>query len=76
MTSVGVHESKTNLSRLIRQANAGEEILITRGGKPVAKLVGIENPSDRVLGRDIGAFDVPEGFNDPLPDDLLRLFDR
>ncbi len=54
----------------------GEEVLITRGGKPVAKLVGIEKPSDRVLGRDIGAFDVPEDFNDPLPDDLPRHFDR
>ena len=74
MAAVGVHEAKTNLSRLIRQANAGEEILITRGGKPVARLVGIEKSSDRVLDRDIGAFDVPDGFNDPLPEDLLRLF--
>ncbi len=75
MAAVGVHEAKTNLSRLIRRVNSGEEIVITRSGKPVARLVGIETPPDRVLGRDIGLFEVPSDFNDPLPDDLLGYFE-
>ena len=75
MAAVGVHEAKTNLSRLIRRVNAGEEIVITRSGKPVARLLGIEESSDRVLDRDAGAFEVPDSFNDPLPDDLLRYFE-
>ncbi len=75
MAAVGVHEAKTNLSRLIRRVNAGEEIVITRSGKPVARLLGIEESSDRVLDRDAGAFEVPDNFNDLLPDDLLRYFE-
>ena len=75
MAAVGVHEAKTNLSRLIRRVNAGEEIVITRSGKPVARLIGIDVPADRVLDRDVGAFEVPDNFNDPLPDDLLKYFD-
>ena len=75
MAVVGVHEAKTHLSRLIRRANAGEEIVITRDGKPVARLSGIEAPVDRVLDADIGAFEVPEDFNDPLPGSLLSYFD-
>lgn len=76
MAAVGVHEAKTNLSRLIRRVNTGEEIVITRGGKPVAKLVGIEKPCERVLDRDLGLFVVPADFNEPLADDLLRHFER
>lgn len=39
MTSVGVHEAKTRLSELLRAVEAGEEVVVTRGGRPVAKLV-------------------------------------
>ena len=76
MAAVGIHEAKTNLSRLIRRVNEGEEIVITRSGKPVARLVGIEIPADRVLDRDLGAFEVPDDFNEPLPHDLLRYFNK
>ena len=71
MAAVGVHAAKINLSRLIRRVKAADEIVITRGGDLVARLVGIELPGDRVLDRDIGAFEVPDDFNEPLPDDLL-----
>jgi antitoxin (DNA-binding transcriptional repressor) of toxin-antitoxin stability system len=47
---------------------------ITRGGKPVAKLVPSEAPRKRTLGTDEGAFVVPDDFDDPLPDDLLEAF--
>jgi prevent-host-death family protein len=42
---VGIHEAKTNLSKLVAKAEAGEEIVLTRGGKPVARLVAFDPPA-------------------------------
>lgn len=75
MLTVGIHEAKTTLSKLVRKAIAGEDVVITKSGKPVAKLVGVEPDGPRELGRDVGRFSVPDNFNDPLPDDLLDAFD-
>ena len=47
MVEVGVHEAKTKLSKLLALVEAGEDVVITRGGKPVAKLVPIQRPGDR-----------------------------
>lgn len=76
MTEVGVHEAKTHLSRLLRRVAAGEEIVITSGGKPAARLVPIEHAEPREFGFDRGRFEVPDDFNDPLPDEILDLFER
>jgi prevent-host-death family protein len=73
-TTVNVHEAKTHLSRLLRRAQSGEEIVIARGGKPIARLVGVDPQSGRALGRDRGKFTVPDDFNDPLDDALLEEF--
>lgn len=75
MTTVGVHEAKTHLSRLLRRVAAGEEILITSGGRPAARLVPVEMPTRRDFGIDEGVFDVPDDFDDPLPDGILALFE-
>ncbi|MEA2010186.1 MAG: type II toxin-antitoxin system Phd/YefM family antitoxin [Actinomycetota bacterium] len=75
MTNVGVHEAKTNLSMLLRRVAAGEEIVITRSGEPVAKLVPVRLPVKRRFGTDAGRFEVPEDFNEPLPDELLEAFE-
>ena len=48
----------------------GEEIVIAKAGKPIARLVPVEPKSHRILGQDKGLFEVPEDFNAPLPDDL------
>ena len=74
MTEVGVHEAKTHLSKLLRRVAAGEEIVIARGGKPVARLVPAKSKSVRKLGIDRGVFTVPERFDEPLPDDVLETF--
>ena len=74
MTEVGVHEAKTHLSRLLRRVAAGEEIVITSGGKPAARLVPIEPIEEREFGFDRGVLHVPDDFNDPLPQDLLDEF--
>ena len=75
MTTVGVHQAKTHLSELLRRVSGGEEILIVRGREPVARLVPATPPQTRRLGIDRGRFAVPEDFDDPLPEALLREFE-
>jgi prevent-host-death family protein len=74
--SVGVHEAKTHLSRLIEDVQAGEEVVITRRGEEVAALVPRRGRSPRRFGIDRGRYTVPDDFDEPLPADLLEAFDR
>lgn len=75
MTIVNVHEAKTNLSRLLEAAAAGEEIIIAKAGKPIAKLVPIEKPK-REPGRLKGLIRWSDAFFDPLPDDVLEVMEN
>jgi len=76
MARVGVHEAKTHLSRLLQRVAAGEEIVITRGGEPIARLVPIESGArKRVLGLDEGKIWIADDFDAPLPDEILDLFE-
>jgi prevent-host-death family protein len=75
MIEVGVHEAKTTLSELLRRVAAGEEVTITSSGRPVARLVPVPRQGERKFGADRGRFTVPEDFNEPLPEDLLRAFE-
>ena len=72
---VGIHEAKTHLSRLLRRVAAGEEIVIAKSGLPVARLVPFEAPKTRMLGRDVGLFEIPDDFDSPLPDSFLGEFE-
>ncbi len=74
--SVGVHQAKTHLSRLIEDVAAGEEVVITRRGKAVASLGPPPEPAPLRFGIDEGRFVVPEDFDAPLPDELLAEFER
>ena len=76
MTEVGVHEAKTHLSRLLRRVAAGEQIVITSGGRPAARLVPFERNQPRELGFDAGLIAIPEDFDDPLPAEMLDDFER
>ena len=69
MQTVSVHEAKTQLSRLLRNVSSGEEIIITNGGKPVAKLTAFKNPRRRPPGDMKGQFTIPEDFDEPMPDE-------
>ncbi len=60
MKQVNVHEAKTHLSRLLARAEKGEEIVIARAGKPVAKLVRIPSRKKRVFGQDRGKIDMSQ----------------
>jgi prevent-host-death family protein len=73
--SVGVHEAKTHLSRLLDDVAAGEEVVITRRGEAVASLVPARRPPVRRLGVDRGRFVVPDDFDAPLPDEVLASFE-
>jgi prevent-host-death family protein len=75
MAGVNVHEAKTQLSRLLQRVAAGEEITISRAGKPIARLVPVRAPAVRVLGIDRGLYRVPDDFDGPLPDEVLDAFE-
>lgn len=76
MDPINIHEAKTQLSKLIEVVEAGEEIVIARAGKPVAKLVPFKPVRPvRKPGLMKGKFEVPDSFFDPLPDDILEYFE-
>ncbi len=74
--TVNVHEAKTTLSKLLERVEGGEEVVIARAGTPVAKLVPLppERPR-RQLGFLDGKFKIPDDFNRPLPESVLREFE-
>ena len=72
--SVGVHEAKTHLSRLLDDVAAGEEVLITRRGEPAARLVALRTGASRAFGIDRGRLVIREDFDAPLDDDVLDTF--
>lgn len=69
---VTIHAAKTNLSRLVARVEAGEEIVIARGNKPVAKLVPIAPKPKRVFGSMRGQFTIGPEFFEPLPAEELE----
>jgi prevent-host-death family protein len=75
MVEVNVHEAKTHLSRLLVRAAAGEEVLISRAGKPVARLVAVAKPrARRVPDRDKHKGWIAGDFDAPLPKAVLTRF--
>jgi len=70
---VNIHHAKTHLSQLLARAASGEEIVIARAGKPVARLAPVK-PTSISLGIDRGRFEVPENFDARLPPDVLASF--
>jgi prevent-host-death family protein len=76
MSEVGVHDAKTHLSRLLRRVAAGEEIVITSGGRPAARLVPVEAATRREFGFDRDVLEISEDFDAPLPEEALDEFER
>ena len=75
METVNVHEAKTNLSRLLAQVEAGEEVIIARNGKPVARLVAVQKRGKRQPDTLKGKIVIPDSFFDPLPEEELRAWE-
>lgn len=75
MTQVNLYEAKSQLSRLVDRAAAGEEIVIAKGGRPLARLVPLAaRTAPRQLGFLAGQVWVGPDFDDPLPDDIAEGF--
>lgn len=73
MAVFNVHDAKTNLSRLLDRAAKGEEILIAKSGRPIAKLVRVA-AEPRKPGRLKGRIRVAPDFDEPLPDEIMAAF--
>ncbi|MEO5733087.1 MAG: type II toxin-antitoxin system prevent-host-death family antitoxin [Rubrivivax sp.] len=76
MNTVNVHDAKSRLSQLLALVEAGQEVVIARAGKPVARLSPLTTKAPRrklgILG---GSINVPDDWDDPLPDDVVAWFD-
>jgi prevent-host-death family protein len=72
-SAVSVHEAKTHLSRLLRQVESGGTVVITRSGRPVARLLPV-GAEPRRPGRLKGRIRIAREFDAPLPEELLRHF--
>ena len=77
METINLYEAKTNLSALVERAAAGEEIIIAKAGRPLARLVPLEGAraGDRPLGMYRGLIHIGDDFDDPLPQDIQDAFD-
>lgn len=75
MIVVGVRDAKTQLSRLLARVEAGEDVVITRRGMPVARLVPYETRGRRRPDVLKGVVAVPDGLFDPLTEEELRAWE-
>lgn len=76
MRIVNIHEAKTQFSKLVESAMNGEETIIAKARKPVAKLVPISlKKPKRRLGVLKGKIKIADDFDAPLPDDILSSFE-
>ncbi len=73
MRVFNVHDAKTNLSRLLERVAQGEEIIIAKSGRPVAKLVRLA-VEPRKPGRLKGRIRMRADFDEPLPDEVMAAF--
>lgn len=73
ITTLNIHEAKTNLSKLLLKVMQGEEVIISKSGKPIAKLIAYSSPKPkkRKLGNAKGLIQVGKSFFEPLPKDIL-----
>lgn len=75
MKTVNVHEAKTHLSRLMEEVEAGQDVVIARAGRPVARLTALQPARPpRQLGALAGLYTVPDDWDAPLPADVIAQF--
>jgi prevent-host-death family protein len=74
VTTVNMHEAKSQLSKLVDLAHQGEDVIIARNGKPTARIVPIESEVERLrpIGLHIGKVVMHDNFDDPLPEEFMK----
>ncbi|MCG3188626.1 MAG: hypothetical protein LKCHEGNO_00735 [Burkholderiaceae bacterium] len=76
MSTVNIYDAKTRLSQLVDQAASGQDVVVSRNGKPLARITRLANPGRKVrFGLLAGKLTVPKEFDAPLPDDVLTRFE-
>jgi prevent-host-death family protein len=76
VTIVNIYDAKTQLSKLIEEAAAGNDVVIARGGKPVARLTRLDAPKRKLkFGVLKGKIKISDDFDTPLPGDVLAQFE-
>ena len=76
MTAVNIYDAKTNLSKLVDQAAAGKDVVIARGGKPVARLTSLAVKKQPIrFGLLKGKVKVAADFDAPMPESVLAQFE-
>lgn len=74
---MNIHQAKTQLSQLIASVEGGDEVIIARAGSAVARLTAVKQKKiDRLPGSAKGKIKIADDFDEPLPQDLLRLFNK
>lgn len=75
--TVNMHEAKTHLSRLVERAVEGEEVIIAKAGKPLVRLVPVEQPvvdTSKRLGGLEGRFVIPDDFKGFMKEEIEEMF--
>jgi len=74
---INIHEAKTNFSKLLARVQDGEEIIIARAGRPIARLVPVRKaPANRAPGSAKGKIFIAPDFDEPLPESVLQAFEK
>ena len=74
---VNIHEAKTHLSRLLARVGNGEEVIISKAGKPIARIVPLaDKAKKRIPGSAKGKVVIKKNFDAPLPKHILKAFEK
>ena len=74
--TVNIHEAKTHFSKLLARVHAGEEVIIAKAGKPVARLLPVVEEKKRVPGTAKGKIILSDDFDAPLPEAVREDFEK
>ena len=73
--TINIYDAKSSLSQLVERAAAGEEIIIAKAGRPMARLAPLRSSrTPNLIGALAGQVDIGPAFDDPLPDDIAAAF--
>ena len=76
METVNIYDAKTRLSQLVDKAAAGEDVVVSRNGKPIVRITRLQEARRRVrFGLLKGKVKIAEDFDSPMPDDVITAFE-